>query len=98
MITTIITKTSDTITTPGKRFNAEGKHIGMGPWINVVWACNEIEDGFFGTPTTATVDGVFYETYAHAEIGFNNDDTNTIRATDPHGREVLAKAIDALGF
>ena len=95
--TTTIIRSADSVTTNAKRYNLDGEHVGLGPWMNVVWACNDIT-ALFTTPEEVTVDGIPFEVYDDVEIAHSHDGTVTIRATTPFGREVLNQALNVLNF
>jgi len=71
---------------------------GAKTWLNLVWAANDVEPGFFGA-ARSTGDwwsGGTVEDYSHARIITDNDSVRIV-GTSAHGDNVLAEAAEELG-
>jgi hypothetical protein len=83
-----------------RAFDADGYHVGAGPWLNAIWAINRIAPDSFGEPTTDTVETLggghrFTESYpsftvVHLDIP-GRPRTVTITALTPEAAELLAQ-------
>src|ERR671911_218869 len=79
---------------PDKAFNAQGRHIGPGPWLTVIHAVNRQAPDTFGDPITVgrQGDGPYIEEYTTARVIMNGNDTVTIEALDAATGELLTAA------
>src|SRR5215207_8347426 len=71
---------------------------GAQTWLNLVWACNDVEPGFFGAArhTGPWWAGGDVEEYRHARI-ITDGDSVRIVGTSGHGDNVIAEAAETLG-
>jgi hypothetical protein len=81
-----------------KTFDAQGQHIGPGPWLDLIGEANRLHPGFFGEPTSVGPwwTGGSVEQYAHARVIHHLDESVSIVALDETGDSVLARADTAL--
>lgn len=88
------------IRTPSKAYNNAGRHIGPGPWLNVIHEANRIAPDTFGEPLS-TGDwwaGGYVEEYEDARVLHRPDDSTSIISKTDHGATVLAEAAAHLGI
>jgi len=78
---------------PGSIQTPEQGHVM--PWLNLIHAANEIDPKMFGEPVS-NVDGV--ETYEHATVRHNDNDTVTVTAISKHGNMILRQAAEEIGL
>jgi len=97
-----MTTTTASITTPGKAFDSTGKHVGAGPWLDIIREANSLTEGTgvttFGAPEIVTDSGRYVETYPDftvdlGPVGDTGDSPVTITALTASASVLLAKAI-----
>jgi len=85
---------------PARSYDAQGEHVGMGPWLTLIREANGIESGFFGAPSYADDDLTGrVEIYPHARVIHEGDGDKgavIVSATDDHGSSVLTRAEAAI--
>jgi hypothetical protein len=93
-----MTTTNETYKFPGKAYDSRGEHTGPGPWLNLIWAANDVSTGFFGQPdfTGDWWAGGYVEEYADARVIHNPDESVSVVPTSPFGAEVLSAAAQAV--
>jgi hypothetical protein len=75
---------------PARAHDAEGKHIGPGPWLTLIRICNELAPETFGAPTSTGPwwAGGSVEEYPTMRVLHREDDTVSI-----HGKTEAATAL-----
>ncbi len=85
---------------PAKAYDAKGRHVGPGPWLDLIRAANGVEPGFFGEPIELGLwwAGGSFEEYEHARVIHHSpSEAVSVVAKTDHGAEVLLAAEKALG-
>jgi hypothetical protein len=87
------------VRTPGKAYDAAGKHTGPGEWLTVIHEVNRIAPGTFGEPQSAGPwwAGGWAEEYADARVLHREDGSVSLVSKTDRGAE-LAQAAGRLGI
>ena len=79
---------------PGKRFDSAGRHVGPGPWLDLIHAVNGLEPESFGNPDS-TGDwwaGGYVEEYPAFRVVHHLDSTVTVTGKTPEADALLDRA------
>jgi hypothetical protein len=88
------------VRTPAKSYDADGNHVGPGPWLDVVRAANGIAPGMFGSPYFVGPwwAGGSVEEYAEARVIHRDDGSVSIVGKSVTAERVLAQAANEVGL
>jgi hypothetical protein len=77
-----------------RRYDAAGRHVGPGEWLDFIHVANGVAPGTFGAPVSSGPwwAGGSVEEYADARVLHREDGSVSVVSTTEHGAVVLAEA------
>ena len=77
-----------------RRYDADGRHVGPGEWLDFIHVANGVAPGTFGAAVSCGPwwAGGSVEEYLDARVLHREDGSVSVVSTTEHGRSVLAEA------